>query len=217
MGGSNLAWLINHKEWAFTVACAVVGGGFALTKWLVSLRKATSGSRPSATLTLNGTANSAALISGGTSIGNLIVGSNNIQNILSTGSKEKVPLAQRSQTSPSGNEIRQRQAGLSKGIPLYLQGETEKSFLASFKGVEVGWLITICEVRAWDRTNDVLRIYARYGEENWGAWIAFELNGTDYPIVKTISDGERAFVTGKIREIEDHGQIVLDVSRLEIE
>jgi len=217
MNGSSLAaWLVGHKESAFAALCTVVGGTFGLSKWLVSLKHANDGPG-GARLTMDGTANSAALISSGGSIGNVIVGSNNVQTITTILPEQNVPLAKRPQSSPTGNEIRQKQASATKDLPLYLQEEARKKFLASFAGVEVAWLIRISEVRARDEHENVLIVEGRFGEETWGALIGFVLSGADCPKLKTINDGHRAFVEGKIRKIEQYGQIILDVSSIEIE
>lgn len=59
-------------------------------------------------------------------------------------------------------------------------------------------------------------VQARYGEESWGARIHFCVKARDYPILGTVGEGHRAFVEGTIKEI-DFGQIVLEVSTLEVE
>jgi hypothetical protein len=209
-------WIVAHKEWVFGVFCSATAGAFALTKWLFSLRRSRLGARTQ--LAVSGTSNGAAMVAEGATVGALIVGSNNIQTVISQPAPPaRIPLRQRLQTSPNGNEIRQREEDTVKGVPLYLQSEIRRKFLAAFANVKVAWGITLYGIRKMGESGgDELLVRARYGEEAWGAWVSFTVKADDYPLLKTIVEGHRAFVEGRIRMIRSD-DIILDVSKLEVE
>jgi hypothetical protein len=228
MSNSIVAWVIAHKEWCFTVLCSAAAGIFAVIKWRFSFMKSTAANREADNnLSIKGDLNNVALIAEGASVNSpFMVGSNNVQNVViaQNPSHVKFSIDMRKASSPTGNEIRQREEGTLQGIPMYLQHNVREQFYASFRNVEVAWPIRLYEIhklgelrgRPLDPEEDDLVVEARYGDESWGARIRFTVKTSDYPILKTICGAHRAFVEGRISRIEGM-DIVLEVSGMQVD
>jgi hypothetical protein len=228
MQDSLLSWVVEHKEWSFATVCTVSGGVFAFIKWLAQRnRQQEPRTNGGARVEVEGSQNNLALIAAGTAINApVIIGSNNVQSFVMSPSPDgtQVPIRQRKPTSPTGNEIRQKEESVLEGIPLTLQGEVQKRLWDSYLHINIGWPIRLYKISTLAEINrlhiqspdDEWVVEARYGEESWGAKIYFSVKVSDYPILKTVGSGHRAFAEGHIKRI-DSGYICLEVSRLEVE
>jgi hypothetical protein len=220
MSNPFLDWVIAHKEWCFSTLCAAFGGAFAILKWVWPLAKGREKSRSGSetSIVLGGTGNTLTAVGIGATVnGGVIVGSHNVQNVVINHNQNpvEIPIRDRKSSTPTGNEIRQRQKDALNGIPLVLKGDVLQKYLDGFVNLPVAWPIKIDGV--WPRTgSEDLRIGATYGEEAWGACIRFNVRGSDFPILKTLEDGHLAFVQGRICEINEY-VIELEVSNLEFE
>jgi hypothetical protein len=156
----------------------------------------------------------------------VIVGSNNVQSVVIAPRVEskQIPVRERKSSSPTGDEIRQKETTTLEGIPLYLQRDLEEKLWDGYLNLHVAWPIRIYVIRnateflgrALGPEEDDLLVEARWGEENWGARVRFSVKASDYPILKTLVEGHCAFVEGRIKRI-DEARIDLEVSQLEVE
>jgi hypothetical protein len=225
MHGSVFSWIVEHKEWSFATLCTVSAGVFTFIKWALP-RNSQSAKKSESGIQVEGSQNNLSVIAGGTSINApVMVGSHNVQSVTMAPSPVAVqtPIRQRKPTSPTGNEIRQREESTLRGIPLYLQAETRKRLLDSYLNIQVGWPVRLYGVRPLGEYvgrpklfDDELLVTARFGEESWGACIRFIVKASDYPILRTVSEAHCAFVEGRIKQIEGI-DIILEISSLEVE
>jgi hypothetical protein len=227
MSSSFFAWVVANKQWCFGAICTVSGGAFALVKWRASRKENSPKVEAGNASEVSGSQNQIAQFAGAATInGPVIVGSNNVQSVIITTRVEskQIPFWERKSSSPTGNEIRQKETATLKGIPLYLQRDLEKKLWDGYLNLHVAWPIRIYEIRnseeflgrALGPEEDDLLVEARWGEESWGACVRFSVKASDYPILKTLVEGHRAFVEGRIKRI-DVGAIALEVSQLEVE
>jgi hypothetical protein len=220
MTSSVSAWVIAHKEWCFTVLCAICGGVFALLKWIWPMmkhnEKLKSGNGDS--FAINGSGNTVAAVARGATVhGGVIAGSNNVQTVVinHNSHQAETPIRERKPSTPTGNEIRQRKDAVLKGVPLVMQHEVLQKYLKGFVNLSVAWPIKVHGVYS-KLGSETLTVDARYGEESWGAYIRFKVPKSDFPILNTLEDGHGAFVEGRICEIDDH-LIEIEVAKLEFE
>jgi hypothetical protein len=224
MSGALFPWIIANKEWCFSALCAVFGGAFASLKWILPLMKKqkTIGPCPNLNIAVDGTDNSLAVIANGANVvGGVITGSHNVQTVVINQGLQQVekniPVRSRKSSIPTGNEIRQKRERVLKDIPLYLQDKVLNDYLRGYMNLRVEWLIRIWGIsKLTEGGEEVLRLDARYGEENWGACIQIDVNASDYPILRTLETGHRAFVKGQIAYIDDY-RIRIDVTSIEFE
>ena len=202
MSNTIVAWVIANKEWSFTVLCAVSGGVFAFLKWKWLIAKNREKSRfiPEDSIAQNGSGNTFAAIGRGAVVtGGVITGSHNVQTVLINPNLHlpQTPIQERKSSAPTGNEIRKREDGVVKGVPLVMQRDVLQRYRNSFLNVSVAWPIKIHGVYP-QRNGEIITVDARYGEENWGALIRFDVRGSDYPILNTLEEGHSAFLRGRI-------------------
>jgi hypothetical protein len=225
MQGSMFSWIVEHKEWSFATLCTVSAGVFAFIKWAAP-RNSQKAAKSEGGIDVQDSHNSLSVITAGGSINApMIVGSNNFQSvtIAPPPAKVPIPIRQRKATSPTGNDIRQKEASALQDIPLFLQTETRKRLLNSYLNIDVGWPIRLYGVSQLGEYvgrpalfDDELLVNARFGEESWGACIRFIVRASDFPILRTVSEAHHAFVEGRIKRVEGM-DIVLEISSLEVE
>lgn len=213
-------WVIAHKEWCFTVLCATVGGAFALLKWIWPSRETLKSSH-SNLAAIEGSDNAIVAVAYGATItGPVVAGSHNTQSVVINQINHslhapELPIRDRKPSSPTGNEIRQRQDSLLKGVPLVIQKDVLNQYLNGFLHVPVAWPIGLCDVYR-SLSGEYLIVDARYGEESWGAYLRFNVRETDFPILNTLAKGHFGFVEGRILAITEH-LIEIEVSKLMFE
>jgi hypothetical protein len=223
MSGSLFDWVIANKEWSYATLAGLLTGAFAVFKWVFPKKAGEPKASPTG-IAVSGAQNNLALIAQGAFVnGPMIVGSNNV--VAHNVGAVPVPARDRSATSPTAVEIRQREEAALKAIPLYQKKETRDRFYDSYLGVRVGWPVNIYGVKTSEeiysplpgpRDQDkFLLIYARYGKA-LGPCIQFRVGKNDYPLLKTIGENHYAFVEGTIEQI-DLINILLNVQELHIE
>lgn len=220
MSGSVLTWIAANKEWCFGAICSIAGGMFAFFKWFLPQRRKHTLKAPEQTDASPGKGGALTMKFEGSVVGGVIAGSNNVQTVVVNQAVEatRTPIRDRRPSSPTANEIRQRQSSALEGIPLYLRSDTRKNLLDSNIGLKVEWPIRLSGVWKTQRktAEDILTVHARYGDENWGAFIKFEVEERHYPVLKTLHEGHKAFVEGQIIAIDDY-MIEIGVASLEFE
>ena len=155
-------------------------------------KQKTIGPCPNLNIAVDGTDNSLAVIANGANVvGGVITGSHNVQTVVINQGLQQVekniPVRSRKSSIPTGNEIRQKRERVLKDIPLYLQDKVLNDYLRGYMNLRVEWLIRIWGIsKLTEGGEEVLRLDARYGEENWGACIQIDVNASDYPILRTL-------------------------------
>jgi hypothetical protein len=224
MSSALFAWIIANKEWCFSALCAVFGGAFAFVKWILPLlrKQKTIDTHPNFNISANGTGNSLAVIDNGANVvGGVITGSHNVQTVVINQSLQQVEknisIRSRKSSIPTGNEIRQKRERVLKDIPLYLQDKVLNDYLRGYLNLRVEWPIRIWGISKLEKGGEeLLRLDARYGEEDWGACIQIDVKASDYPILRTLDAGHRAFVNGHITHIDDY-RMRIEASALDFE
>jgi hypothetical protein len=212
-----LAWISDHKEWCFTVICAMLGGAFAVLKWVWPSAKSLRIEGPSTTQLNNAETATVAIGDGAVVTGGVIAGSNNIQSVVINHglSTPEIPIRMRKPSTPTGNEIRQKQGEVVKGIPLVMRREVLQKYLSNFRGLSVAWPIRIYGVYPQKQTG-ALTVDGRYGDEEWGAFVRFEAQGADHPKLNTLEEGHYAFLEGRIVGM-DEWVITIEITALALE
>jgi hypothetical protein len=96
-----------------------------------------------------------------------------------------------------------------------MRHEVHRKYLSNLVGLSVAWPIKIHGVYPQEQKG-IVTVDGRYGEEKWGAFVRFEVQGSDFPILNTLEEGHHAFIEGRICEI-NLWVILIEVTRLEFE